>query len=71
MWGSQVIIPPKHQAELLAELHEGHLGIVKMKALARSYMWWPGMDKAIEEVAKGCTGCHSTHGNGRHDHGNA
>ena len=71
MWGSQVIIPPKHQAELLAELHEGHLGIVKMKALARSYMWWPGMDKAIEEVAKGCTGCHSTHGSGRHDHGNA
>ena len=71
MWGSQVIIPPKHQAQLLAELHEGHLGIVKMKALARSYMWWPGMDKAIEEVAKGCTSCHSTHGSGRHDHGNA
>jgi len=57
MWGSRVIIPPKHQAQLLAKLHEGHLGIVKMKALARSYMWWPGMDKAIEEVAKGCTGC--------------
>ena len=36
MWGSQVVIPPKHQAQLLAELHEGHLGIVKMKALARS-----------------------------------
>ena len=60
MWGSRVIIPPKHQAQLLAELHEGHLGIVKMKALARSYMWWPGMDKAIEEVAKGCTGCQLT-----------
>ena len=28
-----------------------------MKALAGSYMWWPGMGKAIEEVAKGCTGC--------------
>ena len=60
MWGSRVIIPPKHQAQLLAELHEGHLGIVKMKALASSYMWWPGMDKAIEEVAKGCTGCQLT-----------
>ena len=40
MWGSRVIIPPKQQAQLLAELHEGHLGIVlKMKGLARSYMW--------------------------------
>ena len=60
MWGSRVIIPPKHQAQLLAELYEGHLGIVKMKALAGSYIWWPGMDKAIEEVAKGCTGCQLT-----------
>lgn len=29
MWGSRVIIPPKYQAQLLGELHEGHLGIVK------------------------------------------
>ena len=63
MWGSRVIIPPKHQAQLLAELHEGQLGIVMMKALARSYMWWPRMDKAIEEVAKGCTGCQLTQNN--------
>ena len=48
MWGSRVIIPPRYRAQLLEE---------KMKALARSYMCWPGMDKAIEEVAKGCTGC--------------
>ena len=63
MWGSRVIIPPRYRAQLLEELHEGHLGIVKMKALARSYMWWPGMDKAIEEVAKGCTGCQLTQNN--------
>ena len=63
MWGSRVIIPPKHQAQLLAELHEGHLGIVKMTALARSYMWWPGMDKATEEVAKGCNGYQPTQNN--------
>ena len=34
-----------------------------MKALARSYMWWPRMDKAIEEVAKGCNGCQLTQNN--------
>ena len=63
MWGSRVIIPLKHQAQPLAELHKGHLGIVKTKALARSYMWWPGMDKAVEEVAKRCTGCQLTQEN--------
>ncbi len=40
MWGSRVIIPPELQKRVLDELHEGHLGIVKMKVLARSYMWW-------------------------------
>ena len=57
MWGSRVVIPPKLQSRALDELHEGHLGIVKMKAMVRSYMWWPAIDKAIEQLAKGCSGC--------------
>ena len=36
-----------------------------MKALVRSYIWWLGMVKGIEEVAKGCTGCQSTQNNPR------
>ena len=52
MWGSRVIIPPKYRAQLLEQLHEGHPGIVRMKALARSYIWWPGMDREIEQAAK-------------------
>ena len=39
MWGSWVLIPPKHQTQVLDELHDGHLGVVKMKALAQSYVW--------------------------------
>ena len=35
MWGSRVIIPSKPQAQLLAELHEGHLGIVKDEGLGQ------------------------------------
>lgn len=59
MWGSRVITSPKHQAQLLGERHE----IAKVKALARSYMWWLGIDKAIEEIAEGCTGCQLTQNN--------
>ena len=63
MWGSRVVIPSKYHAQLLVEIHEGHLGVVKMKALAQSYMWWLGMDREIVQVAKGCTGCHNLQNN--------
>jgi hypothetical protein len=56
MWGLRVIIPGKLRSPVLQELHEGHLGIVKMKAIARSYCWWPGLDADIEVMAKGCSG---------------
>ena len=28
-----------------------------MKALARSYLWWPQLDKAIETKVKSCEVC--------------
>ena len=31
-----------------------------MKALARSYIWWPKMDAEIEEVARKCRYCQQT-----------
>ena len=34
-----------------------------MKALVRSYVWWLGMDKAIEQMTKECTGCQLTQKN--------
>ena len=31
-----------------------------MKALARSYFWWPGLDVDIENLARDCVGCKQT-----------
>lgn len=60
MWGIHVVIPPKLRQGLLSELHTGHPGVVKMKAVARSYMWWPGIDAQIEQVSKTCQSCQLT-----------
>ncbi|XP_051982289.1 uncharacterized protein K02A2.6 [Xyrauchen texanus] len=57
LWGYRVIIPPPLRSLLLKELHAGHSGIVRMKEMARSYFWWPGLDSEIEEEVKGCSEC--------------
>ena len=37
--GSRVVVPAAGRDKLLDVLHEGHPGITRMKALARSYIW--------------------------------
>lgn len=50
----RVVVPFKLQKRVLEELHSGHPVIVRMKAIARSYVWWPGPDADIELQAKMC-----------------
>ena len=54
MWGMRVLIPKKLRTKLLSELHIDHPGATRMKSIARSYMWWPGLDKDIENMARAC-----------------
>ena len=60
LWGKCVIVPWKLHSKLLEELHVDHVGVCRMKALARSFIWWPGLDKAIEEIAAQCEPCKIT-----------
>ena len=52
-----MVIPDKLQGRVLEELQDGHLGVAKMKARARSYFWWPNISGELEELAKACNGC--------------
>lgn len=55
MRGARVVIPD--QATMLQLLHSSHSGVVKMKILARSCVWWPGIDQQIESIAQQCGQC--------------
>ena len=52
-----MIVPKKLQNAILQELHQTHLGTVRMKKVARSYVWWTHIDKGIEHLVKNCFHC--------------
>lgn len=62
LWGIRVVVPQRLRAKLLDELHKDHPGVVRMKSVARSYMWWPGLDKDIQNLVKTCQACQATKG---------
>ena len=52
--GARVVIPQKLQGRVLEELHADHQGIVRTKAMARCFVWWPGIDRDIELLVRRC-----------------
>ena len=52
-----MVVPEKLRKAVIRTVHEGHVGIVRMKSIARSYVWWPGLDHDLEELAKACSSC--------------
>ena len=57
LWGARIVIPQRLRKLLMDELHAGHVGSTRMKELARSYFWWPGLDKELEQVVANCSVC--------------
>ena len=57
LWGSRLVVPPSSQKPVLELLHQCHPGITRMKSLAHSYVWWPNMDHALENIIKQCDPC--------------
>ena len=61
LWGARVIITTSLHSVVLNELHEVHTGVVRMKSLAHSFVWWPNLDHDIEQVVKECNVCQHHH----------
>lgn len=56
MWGYRMIIPASSRQTVLKQLHCSHMGIVKTKSWARSYVWWPRIDD-VEALCRACETC--------------
>uniref|UniRef100_A0A8R1EKI3 RNA-directed DNA polymerase n=1 Tax=Caenorhabditis japonica TaxID=281687 RepID=A0A8R1EKI3_CAEJA len=57
MLGDRVVIPTALRHRVLKMLHRAHPGMVRMKQLARSFVYWPSLDKDIESTVRSCDDC--------------
>ena len=53
----RIVIHPNLRREILYDLQSGHLGVDKIKTLARLTYWWPETDADIIRIAKSCDKC--------------
>ena len=57
--GTRLIIPKDLRQRVIGIAHEGHQGIRKTKELMRTKVWWPKIDRDIENHIQHCISCRS------------
>lgn len=53
----RIILPTSLRRRALEIVHRGHPGVIMMKRIIRDKLWWPGLDKDVEDHARKCLGC--------------
>eukprot|EP00731_Ephydatia_muelleri_P034216 Em0051g8a len=57
LYGSRLVILPSLRPQVLQLLHLGHFGMQRMKQLARTAVYWLGIDADIMDLCHRCTAC--------------
>ena len=55
--GEAIIVPPGERKKVLEQIHQGHLGTSKCQYRARQCVYWPGINKDIEQLVEACATC--------------
>ena len=55
--GNRIVMPEGLWKQTIALAHEGHQGMTRTKARLREKVWWPNMDKQVEQFVKACHPC--------------
>ncbi|CAB4040935.1 Transposon Tf2-6 poly [Paramuricea clavata] len=57
MRGSRIVMPESLWKRTVELAHEGHQGIVRTKSRLREKVWWPEIDKQVEDYVRSCHPC--------------
>jgi hypothetical protein len=56
----KIVVPNTMQSRVVSISHEGHQGSTRMKQLLRERVWFPNLNKAVEELVSNCPACQAT-----------
>ncbi|BHF75116.1 hypothetical protein SprV_0501821100 [Sparganum proliferum] len=57
MFADRVVIPSSLRHTVLRQSHATHPGTSRMKSIARSFAYWPGIDGVIDDLVRRCSRC--------------
>nr|VZH99577.1 unnamed protein product [Spirometra erinaceieuropaei] len=57
MFAERVVIPSSLRPTVLRQFHAAHPGTSRMKSIARSFAYWPGIDGDIDDLVRRCSRC--------------
>ncbi|BHF82463.1 hypothetical protein SprV_0802560100 [Sparganum proliferum] len=55
MFADRVVIPSSLRPTVLRQFHAAHPGTSRMKSIARSFAYWPGIDGEIDDLVRRCS----------------
>ena len=55
--GPRMVIPVSMRKDVLSKIHVGHLGAEKQKRMAREVVYWPNMNRDIDDQVQECGIC--------------
>nr|XP_034322405.1 uncharacterized protein K02A2.6-like [Crassostrea gigas] len=55
--GNRIVVPTVLQPEILKRLHTGHMGTEKTKRTARNIVYWPNINRDVDEMISQCNTC--------------
>ena len=58
--GTQLVLPASLRQRAIEIVHEGHQGMVKTKKLLGEKVWFPGINRMVENLLKSCIPCQAT-----------
>ena len=54
---TRIVVPSALKLQVLDKIPERHQGMVKCRERAKTFVWWPGFSREIQDMVENCKVC--------------